>query len=382
MRLPINKSLIWQSVKRRLRYSAEYFFGPRPLQPVNDRPFRDSTDTVMIDWPDNTPKPRVGLVKDKFTPPYWTKYQKFLEDNSIPYEFYDIHRSDWLDAADSFDVVIWRVESSPGALEHARRKLFALEKLKPTITFPSFDASMIYEDKILQWEILKTLGYPVIDTFITNDMHEAREFVNSAAFPLVSKIVTGSGSQGVEHLSNAKQARRIINKNFSRRGRATYWPYVRQQGYILLQPLVPNQGYDLRIITIGKRTFGYFRFPPAKDYRASGIGTVRMDELPRDAIELARSVTRALGQEMLAVDFLRKVDGTLAIIEVSSFVRVDSPRQLEIAGKAGAYVLQSNGDYLFEQGTWWPQELALAEFLEKRWLKEGDTLKQFERNNF
>ena len=126
-------------------------------------------EEVLIAWPSKIRKPIVGLVMDPHHKyPYWTKYRRFLETNSIPYRLYDIHRSDWLIKAKDLDAVIWRPFSMPPDLEECRRKIFVLERELNKICYPSFATAMLYEDKTLQYELLKFHGLPVVDTFISH----------------------------------------------------------------------------------------------------------------------------------------------------------------------------------------------------------------------
>ncbi len=84
---------------------------------------------------------------------------------------------------------------------------------------------------------------------------------------------------------------------------------------------------------------------------------------------MAREIAEELDHDMLAVDFLRRPDGSLGILEMSAVVRVYAPRQLEVDGVAGAYEFDKRGSYEFRPGEVWPQELALAEFFERRWIR-------------
>lgn len=321
---------------------------------------------VSIDWDCNVPKPRVGLVADHDTMPYWTKYRRFLEHNSIPYRLFDIHASTWIDNAKKLDVVVVRPTSSPSRLAELRNKIYVLEHEMGLTCYPSFRAISLYEDKVMQYYWLKLQGLPVIETFVSHDYEEASRFVQHADMPLVAKIETGSASHGVELLKNKSEARRYVRRVFSYGGRKTYWPYLNQKDYVYLQPLVANEGYDLRVIVIGSFIFGYFRHSPQSDFRASGMGLVEKEALPEEAIAIAERVAQAMEVPMLAVDMLRESEtGAFKIIEVSPFFRIETPEQLHVAGRPGAYVRHRDGTLSFREGQYWPQELALLELFSK-----------------
>jgi glutathione synthase/RimK-type ligase-like ATP-grasp enzyme len=341
----------------------------KPPGIVDDRDSLSDAAPVVLMWPVGSTKPFVGLVRDTDDKPYWTKYERFLKHNQIPFEYYNIHESTWRAGAERFDVIIWRPRSEPAELFEARKKIYFLERCLNKICYPSFDTVMTYEDKILQYELLKHYGFPVIDTFISHDYEEIERQLHGRAYPTVSKASPGSGSFGVELVENAEQADKIVRAAFSFAGRQTYWPYLNQKDYVFFQKYQKNEGYDLRIIVTGDVIIGYYRDVPAGDFRASGMGLVRWAELPADAIDLARKVARRFAAITLAVDMLRDPDtGKLSVIELSSFTRIDGDEG-QRDGVPGIYILEEDGSLSFNKGKYWLQELALKEFFAQVWLK-------------
>jgi glutathione synthase/RimK-type ligase-like ATP-grasp enzyme len=334
---------------------------------VDDKNELDVAEQALVSWPSDCAKPKVGLVKDRKIPPYWTKYERFLRNNEFPFEYIDIHRSDWLDISKQFDVIIWASEGEAPEIEEHKRKTFILEKLCGKVCFPSFETLMWNEDKIYQYELLQMFGFPVIETFISHNAAEALAKVPQFDYPLVTKVPVGAGSLGVELVKNARQAEIIVRRAFSRVGRPIYWPFFRQKDYVYFQKFMPNEGYDLRVIAVGNKAFGYYRDVPQGEFRASGMGLVRKGTLPEDALHLAMEVTKKLDSVIAAVDMLRDSAGKLHIIEMSALIQVDTPGQLHVDGVPGAYVFNSSGTYSFQPGMFWIQELALKEFFE-RWL--------------
>jgi len=342
--------------------------SPVHYQILDDRHEMDpAVEQVLIAWPSGYKQPTVGLIQDRKNPPYWTKYERFLQNNHIPYEYYDIHKSDWLATSTRLDVIIWASEGVVPEIEEQKRKIFILEKYCGKACFPSFETLMWSEDKIYQYEWMRLFEFPIVETFISHSAAEALEKIRYLDYPLVTKIPVGAGSLGVEIVENKKQAETIIKQAFSRVGRPSYWPYFRQKDYIYFQKFIPNAGYDLRVIAVGNKVFGYYRDVPLGEFRASGMGLVRKGSLPEDAIHLAMQVIKKLDLVIAAVDMLQTSDGSFHIIEMSPLIQVDTPGQLHVDGIPGAYVFDSNNTYTFEPGMFWIQELALKEFFE-RWL--------------
>jgi glutathione synthase/RimK-type ligase-like ATP-grasp enzyme len=345
--------------------------------PVDDGPSLEEAEPVLMAWPENVPRPRVGLVPDIDPYPYWTKYRRFLVANGIPYELYDIHHSSWLADAERFDLVLWRPASYPYELEECRRKFHLLETRLGMLCCPSVAEMQLYEDKIAQYEVLTRHGFPMAETFISESEAETRAFLAQCSYPLVWKLTTASGSLGVELVTSRRQAERMVRKVFNFCGRRTYWPYLGQKDYVYLQRFLPEARFDMRVIVVGECVFGYYRDAPRGEFRASGMNRLRWEEPPTvAAIKLARRVASALGMSYVAVDVLVDRQGELRIIELSNSIQVQEPWSLRRGSVAGAYVFDGPGDHCrFVPMRVWIQELCLRNVLQVRWLtREHDAL--------
>ena len=199
-------------------------------------------------------------------------------------------------------------------------------------------------------------------TFATYSRTEAMEFLNKTAFPVISKITNGSASCGVIRLNNKKSAERYVNSCFSKVGRKTYWPFIRQINYVYFQKFISDAKYDLRIIVAGNKLFGYYRYPKSGDFKASGAGIVEKKALPEEAMRLALKTKELFKSTSLAVDMLySEKEQQFLIIETSLFCGIDTAEQLVIDGKPGYYEYDGR-KFTFKQGRFWIQELALQEF--------------------
>lgn len=294
--------------------------------------------------------------------PRWTKYCRFLETNAIPYEFYDLDSSQWLDAALAFDSIIGVDSCEPYHLEQIRRKYYILEHHLHKRCYPSYRDMVLYEDKFLEAYLSQIHGFPFVKTYIYNKQDEAMEAAAHFTYPIVSKIVPGSGSYGVEMIHSRRECLSLIKRVFSRSGMKTHVSYARQKQYVYFQDYVPNDGYDIRVIVVGPRVFGYYRKVLRGDFRASGMGYCEKRGLPLESMQIAMSVHATLKSPMLVVDMLHAKDGTFHIIEISPICRIDTAEQLHVDGKSGAYVVSDDGTFRFEEARYWVHELALKEF--------------------
>ncbi len=317
-------------------------------------------------------KLRIGLVKDAEDDfegyfarrAYWPKYERFLRNNNLTWSYFDIHSSNWQNEAGNYDVIIWHPRSSPDFQAEAESKYYFLEKYLKKICFPSFDELWSYEDKIRSYYLYSNFGLPVVPTFISNSRTEAMEFINSTVYPIISKIATGSSSFGVRMIKNKRSAFNYVNYCFSKVGKKTYWPFARQINYVYFQQFVENAKYDLRIIVVGNKAVGYYRYPKSGDFRASGAGILEKKALPEEAMKIAFRTKQLLRATSLAVDMIySEQTKTFNIIETSVFCGIDTAEQLIIDGIPGYYEFDGES-FTFREGRFWVQEMALKDFFE------------------
>lgn len=317
-------------------------------------------------------KIKVGLVRDAELKvagfvklkAYHYLYERFLKNNSIDYEIFDIHKSDWVEQAKKFQVVVWRTASSVAGQREAEQKIFILENIGIQC-FPSFKSVFKYEDKVLMHFFYKSKNLPEIPTFVSHSKEDALLFAEKAEYPIVSKITTGSSSNGVQIIRSRDETVKYIEQVFSKAGRKTYWKYQRHKNYVYFQKFIDDASFDLRVIVVGDSLFGYYRYPKKGDFRASGAGNVEKKAIPFDALDLAWDVKQIYNAPCLATDFVySEKDKKYYIIENSIFISVETPEQLWVNGTPGRYIRKAKNQYEFEEGKFWIQELALKEFFE------------------
>jgi len=303
-----------------------------------------------------------GLIKERASFP---KYERFLKENNISYEYYDPYTSDWMEKAKQFDLVIWRTDSTPSAQSIAESKIYILEKMGKKC-FPSYDEVWSYEDKIRASYLYELYNFPSIPTFISHSKKDTLSYLKGVSYPIISKISTGSSSYGVDKIENFSEAKKIVNQVFSYKGKKTYFDYINQKDYVYFQDFIDDATYDLRIMCVGNSLFGYYRYPNKGDFRASGAGNYEKKEIPVEALELAYNVKEKFGTTFLVTDVLYSTKHSkFLIIESSIFIGVDTCEQLSINGVAGRYKRYETNKYTFEPGKFWVQELTLKNFIEQ-----------------
>lgn len=311
---------------------------------------------------------RLGIVKDEDNlsfdlVPYWPKYERFARNNELTYSLLDFHRENWIEQAKNYDLIVWRPSSDPSVLYEQVSKTKYIEKVLNLRCYPSSDELWYYEDKLRVYYLLSSHNLPVIPAFITFSENEAFNKLDNLDYPVISKSNVGSSSFSIKKIKNRVVAKRYVRKAFSS-GVDSGFPYMRQRGYIYFQKFIPDAAYDLRIIIVGKKIFGYYRMKPTNDFRASGAGLIKEGgELPLDVVKLALKVKEVMPGIMLAVDFLKpKNASSHLIIETSICISVSSPAQLRLGGIPGYYTLEDD-KLVFHPGKYWLQELILEELI-------------------
>jgi len=317
-------------------------------------------------------KPFIGLVKsESHQYSYWPKFERYLIENKIPYEFFEVKKSDFIEQAKKYDIIIWRTLSLYSEQWEAKEKVEFMEKFLFKKILPSAESIWFYEDKIRQAWLFKNNNLPFINTFVSHDKNEALDYIDRATYPLISKDKTSSSANGVRLLKNKRESRKHIMDIFSK-GLSLPESYVKQKNYVIFQEKVPNEGFDLRVIIIGNYYLGYYRYPKKGDFRASGSGVYEKKSIPKEVLLLAKKIKESLPHtDMLAVDFLQDSrDMNYYIIETSIFIAVESSEQLYDNGISGRYV-EKNGEFEFEKGRFWIQEMMVDQVI-RDWIKEEE----------
>ena len=141
--------------------------------------------------------------------------------------------------------------------------------------------------------------------------------------PVVVKPRFGSGGKGVTRCDDEDS----LVETLARLSGSTWFE---QQG-VLVQELVPSQGYDLRILVAAEPIVGaIFRIAAEGEWRTNiALGGVRrpVPDPPKEACEVALAAARAAGAALVGVDLVRDVDGSWIVIELNGAVEFTSEYQ-------------------------------------------------------
>lgn len=292
-----------------------------------------------------------SLIKDD---PFLAKYCKILEYNGINHQYLDSDHHDFWDQIKQLNLFIYRIGHYDAYKDRGSAILPVVEEHYGIKTLPNIKTAWHYDDKIRQYYLLKAHGFPLTESWIFWDKKEALAFTQKTKYPIVFKLKGGAGSSSVILVRNESEAVRLINRMFGRgiitgripsrattrfthfnwkkelKGIVKPW-YKRLRGeehrlfwnlhknYAYFQKFYPGNSWDTRVTTIGERVYGFRRFVRANDFRASGSDnwSLERDKIDRDMLAMGLQISRDLGFQVMAYDFIYDENKKPRLIEIS-----------------------------------------------------------------
>jgi glutathione synthase/RimK-type ligase-like ATP-grasp enzyme len=291
--------------------------------------------------------PKPGTFSDR-----WIKY--CIEKN-IDYKIVNCYSSDIIKELSDCDGLMWHWDLNDYKAELFARQLMASLQKKGIRVFPDVDTGWHYDDKVGQKYLLEAIDAPLVTSHVFYSKSEALKWIDDSTFPKVFKLRGGAGSVNVKLVRTRSKARKLVRKSFGR-GFPHYsslshfkqdiyvfkrdrdYPAVkeilngfarlfipkeiekfskREKGYIYFQDFIPDNLYDTRLVVVGNRCFGIRRYCRKGDFRASGSGLLeyKQELFDNECIQIAFDVTKKIGAQSLAFDFVIDSSG-YKIVEI------------------------------------------------------------------
>ena len=201
------------------------------------------------------------------------------------------------------------------------------------------------------------------------------------------KLRNGAGSENVVLIDPVRQGKRIIQKMFGRgivptfngfgdvhgrfkksylnfrhfvgqkiKGRPTSDFWQVHKDYVLFQKFLMNNDYDTRVTVIGGRAFAFRRLNRPKDFRSSGSGRIdyAVDKIDLKFVSKALEISRAMGFQSMAYDWLYDENGDVSFCEIS--YTYEAPAVYRCPG-----YWDENSNW--HEGHYWPQFFQLVDAL-------------------
>lgn len=207
-----------------------------------------------------------------------------------------------------FDALLVRT-MPPGSLEQVVFRMDALARLEASgcrvINPPK--SIEVAVDKYLATAKLQAAGLRVPCTMTCQTVDDAMGAFKELGGDVVLKPLFGAEGRGIARLNDEALAQRAFSL------------VVSLGGVIYLQEFIAHEGFDVRVLLIGKRAWG-MRRRNALDWRTnvSRGATAEPLDLDDQLVELARRAAAAIGAPLAGVDLLPGRDGNLYAIEVNA----------------------------------------------------------------
>lgn len=324
---------------------------------------------------------------------YSDRWIAYCDVHAIPYKVVNCLDSNIIEQLSSSEALLWHwYHGDPREQLTARHVIMAAEAMGVTV-FPGTSTCWHFDDKIAQKYLLEAFGAPLVPTYVFYDLSEALQWIDRVSFPKVFKLRKGAGSSNVQLIHTAKQARALAKRAFSagfrpipnygqdarRRYRAARQrgdllsvvkrlPQVlarirhsnrmmgRERGYVYFQDFIPENDFDTRVTVIGNRAFAFTRNVRPGDFRASGSGDIVYDphRVHKECLEIAFDVTRKIGSQSVAFDFVLAKNKQPKIIEISYCYNANA-----VYSCPGHWDSKLN----WHEGAMWPQDAILIDLL-------------------
>ncbi|MFH1154266.1 MAG: RimK family alpha-L-glutamate ligase [Pseudomonadota bacterium] len=169
--------------------------------------------------------------------------------------------------------------------------------------FPSCRTYTYAQDKIRQSALFKFLGIPHPETRFFFGPRQKRKILDYFPFPFIAKQARGSSmGKGVFLVRNHQDLTEYLTLN----------------GPAYIQEYIPIDR-DIRVIVIGYEiVLAFWRERPPGDFRTniSRGGTIRLNDIPKGALDLALTTATRCGWDDVGLDILEH-NGSFSIIEAN-----------------------------------------------------------------
>lgn len=267
----------------------------------------------------------------------------YCEKNNIAYKVVNVYSNNIIADLEDCGSFMWHHNhSNPKDVLFSKELLTSL-RMKGLKTFPDYNSSWHFDDKLAQKYLFESLEIDHAKTYVFYDKEGALNWTKSAHYPVVAKLRRGASSGNVRLISSERSYRRYVTKLFGRgirlynyrsgikdaltrfiEARGSFKELLkafahviypiklekslgRESGYVLFQEFVPGNDYDIRVIVVNQnKAFAIKRNVRKGDFRASGSGYIQYEKSNFDEslIRKAFQYSRVVNASCLAFDFI------------------------------------------------------------------------------
>lgn len=273
---------------------------------------------------------RVGLGVTTF--PAWKEYKRIFEENGLEVKELFLYGPDWITQLHKQDKDVDFYFFHSDTMWHEYRqildRIYYIENILKKKVYPDMNQYFSFNDKIKQNDLFNLYSLPHIETFITKEKEEAKEYAEKTKYPIIVKNAHGAGGEDVEKIENKEDAFDLIEKIFSDTG------YVKSgfqiiKDYFYVQPFIKHEK-DLRIITIGDRVeTAYWRISDDWRKNISRGADFSFEDIPENAKKMCLEISKKLGFNWMAYDILM-IDNEPKLLEWTCNFEAKAPLKMGI----------------------------------------------------
>jgi glutathione synthase/RimK-type ligase-like ATP-grasp enzyme len=286
---------------------------------------------------------------------FQSRWVNYCKANGIPYKLVNSFSNDIVEELEGSDIFMWHFHQyDVKDILMAKPLLYAIEQSGIKV-FPDYKTAWHFDDKVGQKYLLEALGIDMVKTYVFYDQKIVLDWIQKTTFPKVFKLRGGAGSQNVQLVHNATQAKKLTRKAFGngfpaydawesireryrkwRLGKTNFFDVLKglvrlikppsyarvignEMNYLYFQEFIANNDSDIRIVVIDGKAFAIKRMNRENDFRASGSGFIIYDKAAIDErfVKVSFEYQRKLKAQCLAYDYILDANNQPLLIEIS-----------------------------------------------------------------
>lgn len=227
-----------------------------------------------------------------------------------------------------FDYILPRIDSKRARIGYPVMRF--IEAMRIPAPYPA-DTVFIAHDKFLTLETMVKHGIRVPRTFLTGSKESAINIVDKEKLPIILKLLSSYGGQGVMFMKSKEAARTAIETLTT----------LKQE--ILLEECIENPGEDIRGIVAGDEIIaGYKRIAAPNEMKANlkAGGRAISFKLTSEMEEVTFKAAKAIKAKICAVDMLEGKNG-IFVVEVNinpGLQGIEKTTNINVAQKIVSFV--------------------------------------------
>lgn len=279
----------------------------------------------------------------------------YCQKNNIPFKLVNCYATDIVHQLKDCKALMWHYhQAEPSDIVMAKSLLFSMEQSGMKV-FPDFNTAWHFDDKVGQKYLLEALEIDIVKTWVFYSEKVALEWIAHTTFPKVFKLRGGAGSQNVQLIHSASEARKLTKKAFGkgfpaydgwesiqeryrrwRLGKTDAFDVVKgfvrlvkppryasvignEMNYLYFQEFIANNDSDIRIVIVDGKAFGIKRMNRKDDFRASGSGFIiyEKDAIDERFVKVSFEYQKKLKAQCIAYDYVLDENNQPLLIEIS-----------------------------------------------------------------